>query len=104
MKIAGSLAKKAGAPSGAARWKSLMAVLEAMSPPAWPITRGLKRVQVVLAWLHAKPVISAPIVGVTDSTQLDDVLSSLSVELSLEEIEQLEQLEQPYGPHAIAGH
>jgi 1-deoxyxylulose-5-phosphate synthase len=63
--------------------------------------RGLKRVQIALAWLLAKPVISAPIVGVTNSAQLDDVLSSLTVELSPEEIEQLEA---PYEPHAIAGH
>ena len=63
--------------------------------------RGLKRVQIALAWLYTKPVISAPIVGVTNSTQLDDVLSSLTVELSPEEIEQLEA---PYEPHAIAGH
>jgi 1-deoxyxylulose-5-phosphate synthase len=63
--------------------------------------RGLKRAQVSLAWLFAKPAISAPIVGVTNAGQLEDAVSSLSIELSPEEIESLEQ---PYEPHAIAGH
>jgi 1-deoxyxylulose-5-phosphate synthase len=63
--------------------------------------RGLKRAQISLAWLLAKPAISAPIVGVTNAGQLEDAVSSLSIELSPEEIESLEQ---PYEPHAIAGH
>jgi aryl-alcohol dehydrogenase-like predicted oxidoreductase len=63
--------------------------------------RGLKRAQIALAWLLSKPSISAPIVGVTNAGQLEDAVSSLSVELSAEEIESLEQ---PYEPHAIAGH
>jgi aryl-alcohol dehydrogenase-like predicted oxidoreductase len=63
--------------------------------------RGLKRAQVALAWLQAKSVISAPIVGVTNAAQLEDALGSIAVELSPEEIEHLEQ---PYEPHAIAGH
>jgi 1-deoxyxylulose-5-phosphate synthase len=63
--------------------------------------RGATRAQVALAWLLSKPVITAPIVGVTSTAQLQDVLGCLSVELSAEEIEQLEE---PYEPHAIAGH
>jgi aryl-alcohol dehydrogenase-like predicted oxidoreductase len=63
--------------------------------------RGISRAQVALAWLLSKPVISAPIVGVTSSAQLADALGALSVELSAEEVEQLEE---PYEPHAIAGH
>jgi aryl-alcohol dehydrogenase-like predicted oxidoreductase len=63
--------------------------------------RGLKRAQVALAWLQAKSVVNAPIVGVTNAVQLEDALGSISVELSSEEIEHLEQ---PYEPHAIAGH
>ena len=55
-----------------------------------------------LAWLLSKPVVSAPIVGVTSGAQLADVLGSLSVELSAEEVERF--LEEPYEPHAIAGH
>jgi 1-deoxyxylulose-5-phosphate synthase len=63
--------------------------------------RGTSRAQVALAWLLSKPVVSAPIVGVTSSAQLADALGALSVELSAEEVEQLEE---PYEPHAIAGH
>jgi 1-deoxyxylulose-5-phosphate synthase len=63
--------------------------------------RGVSRAQVALAWLLSKPVVSAPIVGVTSPAQLEDALGSLSVQLSAEEIEQLEE---PYEPHAIAGH
>ncbi|HTT91620.1 MAG TPA: aldo/keto reductase [Acidimicrobiales bacterium] len=62
---------------------------------------GASRAQVALAWLLSKPVVTAPIVGVTSTAQLDDLLGSLSMELSAEEIEQLEE---PYEPHAIAGH
>jgi 1-deoxyxylulose-5-phosphate synthase len=62
--------------------------------------RGVSRAQVALAWLLSKPVVSAPIVGVTTSEQLDDALDALSVELTAEEIEQLEE---PYEPHATAG-
>ena len=63
--------------------------------------RGISRAQVALAWLLSKPVVSAPIVGVTSSAQLADALGALSVELSAEEVELLEE---PYEPHAIAGH
>jgi 1-deoxyxylulose-5-phosphate synthase len=63
--------------------------------------RGVTRAQVALAWLLSKPVISAPIVGVTRSQQLEEALGAVSIELSPEEIEQLET---PYEPHAIAGH
>ena len=62
---------------------------------------GVSRAQVALAWLLTKPVVSAPIVGVTSSGQLDDVIGALSVELSAEEVEQLEE---PYEPHGVAGH
>ncbi|HEX4082660.1 MAG TPA: aldo/keto reductase [Acidimicrobiales bacterium] len=63
--------------------------------------RGVARAQVALAWVLSKPVVTAPIVGVTKPGQLDDALGALTVELSPEEIEQLEA---PYEPHRIAGH
>jgi aryl-alcohol dehydrogenase-like predicted oxidoreductase len=62
--------------------------------------RHLSRAQVALAWLLSKPVVSAPIVGVTKPAQLDDAVGAITVELSEEEIEQLEE---PYEPHRIAG-
>jgi aryl-alcohol dehydrogenase-like predicted oxidoreductase len=62
--------------------------------------RGASRAQVALAWLLANPVVTAPIVGVTRTEQLDDLLGALSVQLTQEELEQLEEL---YQPHAVTG-
>src|SRR6185436_18339440 len=42
--------------------------------------RGIPRAQVALAWLLAKPVITAPIVGATKLQHLDDALASRSEE------------------------
>jgi 1-deoxyxylulose-5-phosphate synthase len=62
--------------------------------------RGLPRAQVALAWLLAKPVITAPIVGATKLQHIDDALAALEVKLSAEE---LSLLEEAYIPHAVAG-
>src|ERR1700738_1579127 len=52
--------------------------------------RGISRAQVALAWLLAKPVITAPIVGATKLHHLDEALASVKVKLSVEEIASLE--------------
>ncbi len=62
--------------------------------------RGIPRAQVALAWLLAKPVITAPIVGATKLPHLDDALASVNVKLSTHEISFLEE---PYVPHAVVG-
>jgi 1-deoxyxylulose-5-phosphate synthase len=62
--------------------------------------RGIPRAQVALAWLLAKSVITAPIVGATKLQHLDDALSSVRIKLSEEEIALLEE---PYVPHAVVG-
>src|ERR1700722_4768907 len=62
--------------------------------------RGVSRAQIALAWLLAKPMITAPIVGATKLHHLDDALASVSVRLSADEIAALEQ---PYVPHAVVG-
>ncbi|MEO8280265.1 MAG: aldo/keto reductase [Ideonella sp.] len=62
---------------------------------------GLPRAQVALAWLLAKPGITAPIVGASRLPQLDDAVAALSVTLSAED---LAELEAPYVPHAVVGH
>ena len=51
-----------------------------------------------LAWLLAKPVITAPIVGATKLHHLDDAIASVDVKLTAEEIAALEE---PYVPHAV---
>jgi aryl-alcohol dehydrogenase-like predicted oxidoreductase len=63
--------------------------------------RGLPNVQVALAWLLAKPGITAPVIGASKPHHLDDALAALSVKLTDEEIKQLEE---PYKPHRILGH
>jgi 1-deoxyxylulose-5-phosphate synthase len=62
--------------------------------------RAVLRAQIALAWLLAKPVITAPIVGATKLHHLDDALASLEVKLSADEIAALEE---PYMPHEVVG-
>jgi aryl-alcohol dehydrogenase-like predicted oxidoreductase len=62
--------------------------------------RGVSRAQVGLAWLLAQPVVTAPIVGASKLTHLEEAISS--VELQLDE-DEISQLEAPYGPHEVAG-
>jgi diketogulonate reductase-like aldo/keto reductase len=45
--------------------------------------------------LHAKPVVTSPLVGASTTRQIDDAVASLSIELSDEEIRALEA---PYTP------
>src|ERR1700758_1370196 len=62
--------------------------------------RGIPRAQVALAWLLSKPVITAPIVGATKLSHLDDAVAALELHLSPEEIASLEE---PYTPHPVRG-
>jgi aryl-alcohol dehydrogenase-like predicted oxidoreductase len=62
--------------------------------------RGVPRAQIALAWVLAKPQVSAPIVGASKPSHLDDAIAALSVKLTAEEIRRLEE---PYVPHAIVG-
>jgi aryl-alcohol dehydrogenase-like predicted oxidoreductase len=55
---------------------------------------------VALAWVLAKSVITAPIVGATRPHHLDDAVAALSVKLTQDEIASLES---PYVPHAVVG-
>jgi aryl-alcohol dehydrogenase-like predicted oxidoreductase len=62
--------------------------------------RGVPRAQVALAWVLAKPVVTAPIVGATKLQHLEDALAAVSLKLSADEIKALEE---PYVPHAVVG-
>jgi aryl-alcohol dehydrogenase (NADP+) len=62
--------------------------------------RGISRAQVALAWVLAKPVVTAPIVGVTKDHHLDDAVAAVDVQLTEEEIARLEE---PYTPHTVVG-
>ena len=61
--------------------------------------RGVPRAQVALAWLLARPGITAPIVGATKLQHLEDALAAVDLKLTAEEIALLEE---PYVPHAVA--
>ncbi|XXT24029.1 aldo/keto reductase [Sorangium sp. So ce429] len=63
--------------------------------------RGVPRAQIGLAWLLQKAPVTAPIVGATRSSHLDDAVAALSVKLSAEEVASLEE---PYVPHRIVGY
>jgi 1-deoxyxylulose-5-phosphate synthase len=49
----------------------------------------------------SKEAVTAPIVGATRLSHLEDAVASTSVELSAEEIERLEE---PYRPRPVLGH
>jgi aryl-alcohol dehydrogenase-like predicted oxidoreductase len=63
--------------------------------------RGVKPMQVALAWLLAKPGVTAPIVGASKLAHLDEAVAAVSLTLEPDEIAALEE---PYRPHAILGH
>jgi 1-deoxyxylulose-5-phosphate synthase len=63
--------------------------------------RGDAPVQVALAWLLHKPGVTAPIVGATKLSHLEDALAAEQLSLTPDEITRLEE---PYVPHPIAGH
>ena len=65
------------------------------------LARGVSAAQVALAWLLSKPAVSAPIVGATKLSQLEDAIAAVEVELTADEISQLEK---PYTPHRVLGH
>lgn len=62
--------------------------------------RNIPRAQVALAWVLAKPGITAPIIGATKPAHLDDAITATQLTLTQAEIERLET---PYIPHAVAG-
>jgi aryl-alcohol dehydrogenase-like predicted oxidoreductase len=64
------------------------------------LARGVPRARIALAWLLAKPVVTAPIVGATKLHHLDDAIAAIGVRLSAEETAALEE---PYVPHAVVG-
>jgi aryl-alcohol dehydrogenase (NADP+) len=63
--------------------------------------RGVPNSAVALAWVLAQPGLTAPIVGATKMSHLDDALLAADLELSKEEIDSLSK---PYQPKAIVGH
>ena len=57
--------------------------------------------QVALAWILAKPGVTAPIIGSTSLANIENLIGALNVSLSEEDIKFLEE---EYRPLPIAGH
>ena len=62
--------------------------------------KGVRPIQVALAWILAKPGVTAPIISATKIEQLDQLIEGMSVTLSPEE---MASLEEPYVPHKVIG-
>ncbi|MDK8640621.1 aldo/keto reductase [Niallia taxi] len=62
---------------------------------------GVLRTNIALAWLMQKEQVTAPIIGATKLSHLEDAAGALSFKLTSDEIAFLEE---PYIPHAIVGH
>ena len=63
--------------------------------------RELPMARIALAWVMAQRGVTAPIVGVTSLSQLEDSIATIDVKLSAEDIAAIEA---PYLPHPVIGH
>jgi len=63
--------------------------------------RGVPPAQVALAWMLHRPGVTAPIVGTTKASHVDDALAAVKLELTEEEIRRMEE---HYVPHPVLGH
>jgi 1-deoxyxylulose-5-phosphate synthase len=61
----------------------------------------IPRAHVAIAWLLQKEPITAPIIGATKISHLEESVNALSVKLTPDEVAYLEE---PYTPHRIIGH
>jgi aryl-alcohol dehydrogenase-like predicted oxidoreductase len=62
---------------------------------------GVPRTHLALAWLLQKEPVTAPIIGATKISHLEEAVGALSLKLTAEEVAYLEE---PYIPHHIVGH
>jgi len=62
---------------------------------------GVSPAQIALAWLLHKPSITAPIIGASKMSHLEEAVAAVEISLSDEDNSYLEEL---YRPHPILGH
>ena len=62
---------------------------------------GIPPAQVALSWLLHRPGVTAPIVGATKLSHIEDALAAEQLSLSPDEVRRLEE---PYVPHPVLGH
>ena len=65
--------------------------------------RGLPRAQIALAWLMAQPAVTAPIVGSTKVTHIEDAIAAADVDLSQAELDKLSGGSPPPDPGYRSG-
>ena len=63
--------------------------------------RGIPNAQIALAWILQQPGVTAPIIGASKLSHLDDAIKALSLKLTDDE---LAALGAPYRPHSVVGH
>ena len=63
--------------------------------------RGISNVEAALAWMLSKTVITAPIIGATKMSHLEQAVAALETTLTTAEIKALEEV---YKPRSVAGH
>jgi len=62
---------------------------------------GTSRAHIALAWLLQKDPVTAPIIGATKISHLEEAIGAFAVKLTPEDVTYLEE---PYTPHRIVGH
>ena len=62
---------------------------------------GASRAHIALAWLLQKDPVTAPIIGATKISHLEEAIGAFAVKLTPEDVTYLEE---PYQPHRIVGH
>ncbi len=80
---------------GTAQW-SIVDAIEAIATK-----RGIAMAEVALAWLLAKPGVTAPIIGATNLSHLDSAVAAVETTLSSDEIASIDA---PYQAQAVKGH
>ena len=61
---------------------------------------GMKPIQLALAWILRQPGVTAPIVGATKVSQLDELVAGMNITL---DDESCRMVEEPYRPHPVLG-
>jgi aryl-alcohol dehydrogenase-like predicted oxidoreductase len=63
--------------------------------------RGVSAAQVACAWVLQAPGVTSPIIGATKTSHLRDLIGSVDLKLTADEVSALEK---PYKPHRVLGH
>jgi aryl-alcohol dehydrogenase (NADP+) len=63
--------------------------------------KGVRPIQVALAWILSRPGVAAPIISVTKQAQIDDLVAAIGIVITPEDDAELSA---PYRPHPVLGH